>query len=236
MNSCRISRVPHYSGAVCRCRRGLRLRGFHPLWPAFPSRSADLMSADRRRSYNPVPAVTGTVWAPARSLATTCAITVVFFSSGYLDVSVPRVSLTLCVIPSKWWVAPFGNLWLLAGICPWPQLIAACHVLRRIREPRHPSCALFSFPFRLDFSPVYALPLLRQLGCKCFCVGMNFVARRFIDARSFVCLDSFDLLVFAKMIAHLYASSMSMFSFCVENNGFEPLTPCLQSRCSSQLS
>ena len=25
-------------------------------------------------------------------------------------------------------------------------------------------------------------------------------------------------------------------SFCVENNGFEPLTPCLQSRCSSQLS
>ena len=23
---------------------------------------------------------------------------------------------------------------------------------------------------------------------------------------------------------------------CVENNGFEPLTPCLQSRCSSQLS
>ena len=25
-------------------------------------------------------------------------------------------------------------------------------------------------------------------------------------------------------------------SLCVENNGFEPLTPCLQSRCSSQLS
>ena len=99
VNSCRISRVPHYSGAVCRCRRGLRLRGFHPLWPAFPSRSADLMSADRRRSYNPVPAVTGTVWAPARSLATTCAITVVFFSSGYLDVSVPRVGPAPGAVP-----------------------------------------------------------------------------------------------------------------------------------------
>ena len=23
---------------------------------------------------------------------------------------------------------------------------------------------------------------------------------------------------------------------CVENNGFEPLTPCVQGRCSSQLS
>ena len=33
-------------------------------------------------------------------------------------------------------------------------------------------------------------------------------------------------------------SSVSIMSMCylVENNGFEPLTPCLQSRCSSQLS
>ena len=33
------------------------------------------------------------VWAPPISLATTLGITVVFFSSGYLDVSVPRVPL-----------------------------------------------------------------------------------------------------------------------------------------------
>ena len=33
------------------------------------------------------------VWAPPISLATTFGITVVFFSSGYLDVSVPRVPL-----------------------------------------------------------------------------------------------------------------------------------------------
>lgn len=33
------------------------------------------------------------VWANARSLATTSAITIVFFSSGYLDVSVLRVRL-----------------------------------------------------------------------------------------------------------------------------------------------
>ena len=28
----------------------------------------------------------------------------------------------------------------------------------------------------------------------------------------------------------------ALFGQLVENNGFEPLTPCLQSRCSSQLS
>ena len=44
-------------------------------------------------SYNPKIAVTTLVWATARSLAATCAITFVFSSSGYLDVSVPRVCL-----------------------------------------------------------------------------------------------------------------------------------------------
>jgi hypothetical protein len=44
-------------------------------------------------SYNPVPAVTGAVWANPLSLATTQGITIVFFSSGYLDVSVLRVCL-----------------------------------------------------------------------------------------------------------------------------------------------
>ena len=33
------------------------------------------------------------VWANPRSLATTCGITIVFSSSGYLDVSVPRVTV-----------------------------------------------------------------------------------------------------------------------------------------------
>ena len=32
-------------------------------------------------------------------------------------------------------------------ICSSPRLIAACHVLLRLRQPRHPSCALVSFPW-----------------------------------------------------------------------------------------
>ena len=33
-------------------------------------------------------------------------------------------------------------------ICSLPQLIAAYHVLHRLREPRHPPCALFYFLIR----------------------------------------------------------------------------------------
>jgi hypothetical protein len=52
-------------------------------------------------------------WPAPRSLATTSGISVDVFSSGYLDVSVPRVCLrTLCIqarIPIAGWVSPFGN-------------------------------------------------------------------------------------------------------------------------------
>ena len=33
-------------------------------------------------------------------------------------------------------------------ICTSPRLFAAYHVLRRLREPRHPPCALSYFPFQ----------------------------------------------------------------------------------------
>ena len=67
-----------------------RLRGFHPLCLTFPGNST--IHPTTRCSPYPEP-ITGSVWAPPISLATTLGITVVFFSSGYLDVSVPRVPL-----------------------------------------------------------------------------------------------------------------------------------------------
>ena len=52
------------------------------------------------------------VWAVPFSLATTWGITIVFFSSSYLDVSVQRVDSRLAAgnTPSVCWVVPFGNL------------------------------------------------------------------------------------------------------------------------------
>ena len=42
---------------------------------------------------------------------------------------------------------PHSDIRASTGICPYARLFAACHVLLRLREPRHPSCALLSFPF-----------------------------------------------------------------------------------------
>ncbi len=68
----RISRVPPY---LIR-RIELPIRGCHPLWPTFPG-----CSCHSHRSAGP------------RSLAATRGVSVDFLSSGYLDVSVPRVCL-----------------------------------------------------------------------------------------------------------------------------------------------
>ncbi len=57
-------------------------------------------------------------WADSRSLAATNEISFDFFSSGYLDVSVPQVRLqSLCIqecILFAEWVAPFRDLWVIA--------------------------------------------------------------------------------------------------------------------------
>ena len=86
---------------------GVRVRGSHPLRPAFPCRSAPASLSNRApgsrprvraarnpRWESPWGSPTHRVWAGALSLAATRAISVDFSSSGYLDVSVPRVVLS----------------------------------------------------------------------------------------------------------------------------------------------
>ena len=82
-----VSRVPRYSGSRL-TELGFRLRGSHPLWPAFPYRSANLSC----RCVGPQPRrINPSVCPLPRSLATTSGISVDFSSSPYLDVSVQAV-------------------------------------------------------------------------------------------------------------------------------------------------
>ena len=87
------------------------------------------------------------VWALSISLAATLEIDVSFFSSGYLDVSVPRVPLHTLWIHA--WMAevrsagfPHSDIRGSQDICSSPQLFAAYHVFLRLLVPRHPPCAL----------------------------------------------------------------------------------------------
>ena len=91
------------------------------------------------------------VWALPCSLATTQGITIVFSSSGYLDVSVRRVpsSPPNRIAPLQRWVTwvhhaglLHSEIWGSKLMCSSPQLIAAYRVLRRYEASRHPPYAL----------------------------------------------------------------------------------------------
>ena len=159
-------------------------------------------------------ASTPPVWALARSLATTCAITFVFSSYGYLDVSVPRVRLLdrMTGLPPAG--LPHSDIRGSRVICTSPRLFAAYHVLHRLREPRHPPSALayFLLPSR---------PLQTVSGSIFLQLALLFLFFLVVQhVKDLFCLPP----------------DCSGFQLNVENNGFEPLTLCVQSRCSSQLS
>ena len=88
------------------------------------------------------------VWAIPFSLATTWGITIVFFSSRYLDVSVHGVGS-----PTLLWGqyifnvlgCPIRKSSDITLVCSSPKLIAAYHVLHRLSEPRHPPYTLNCF-------------------------------------------------------------------------------------------
>ena len=122
-----------------------RVRGFHPLWLAFPKPFCYPLA----HLCSPNPGSKLPVCPLSLSLAATKEIDVSFSSSGYLDVSVPRVPLHTLWIGV--WILevfssgfPHSEICGSMDICSSPQLFAAYHVFRRLLVPRHPPCALIS--------------------------------------------------------------------------------------------
>ena len=152
----RISRVPRYSGTCSLSSPSLT--GLSPSSVRISTRFRSAIVSSRRPSTPPVRRPT--VWPLTSSLATTKVIEFSFFSSGYLDVSLPRVpsgetmdsSHGDCALPQPG--SPIRISWdqsLLATppgfsqlkpTCNSPRLFAAYRVLRRQSVPWHPPCAL----------------------------------------------------------------------------------------------
>ena len=184
-HSHRVSRVPWYSGS---CRAGsdfgygaLTLFGRLSQCRS-PVLAGSLPQSEPRNARIPV-------WALPLSLAATHGIDVSFSSSGYLDVSVPRVPLrTLWIhvrmteVPSAGF--PHSEISGSMDICSSPKLFAAYHVFHRLLVPRHPPCALL----RLTFSSS-ALYLLKD-GCL-----LPFPSVGGIRLHDLSCFLSFDLLL-----------------------------------------
>ena len=139
-------------------------------------------------------------------------------------------------------------------VCSSPQLIAAYHVLLRLLEPRHPPCALICFKIIQIFKSLTSLKVTRYY---------NFFSQ-YVKELLLITKDSLmlrlrtfrpRLLNVSTPSSNLKRTSLLSCSasnrsailhralvfertpfVLVEDIGVEPMTPCLQSRCSSQLS
>ena len=152
--SLRIPRVRRYSG-YCSLLFRFHLRGSHTLRRAFPCAS---VNSRIRLAVRTPKILLPPVWPLPLSLATTRGISFDFSSSGYLDVSVPRVPRIYLWIQhmlrdSSSRGFPHSEICGSKLICSSPQLIAACHVLRRLPMPRHSPYALFRLNYLERISP-----------------------------------------------------------------------------------
>ena len=133
-------------------------------------------------------------------------------------------------------------------MCSSPQLIAACHVLHRLLMPRHSPCALISLTFVEQPFKLFSLVLIRIMQASVwfhcsFCTlylksPQNYFVTSLLLARNFLLASLFS---FQGAASDLFQGQIETFNFLntsirsclVEVTGLEPVTPCLQSRCSS---
>ena len=125
----------------------LRLPDYHRLWLNFPEHSTHEQSTISR-SYNSsdaLPHLRSGLF-PGRSPLLGESL-FIFSSSRYSDVSVPLVCLFTYVKITGLQPAGLSHSEIPGSkdICSYPRLIAAYHVLHRLREPRHPPDALTFF-------------------------------------------------------------------------------------------
>ena len=143
-HSIKVSRVSMYSGS---CQPLINFA--YGIFTLSDQISQNCSAIDSSTLCSPQPrGARTTVWALSISLAATLEIDKFSFSSsGYLDVSVPRVPhVQLCIHCTLTEVSsagfPHSDISGSLDMCSSPKLFAAYHVFHRLLVPRHPPCAL----------------------------------------------------------------------------------------------
>ena len=126
LRSDRVSRAPPYS----RTQTTLRIRGYHPLWPAFPCRSASMIWATGLFRFR------SPLLAESRLMS---------FPPGTEMFQFPRFASCAYVFSARYPIQgglPHSDTPGSKLARSSPRIFAACHVLHRLLVPRHPPDAL----------------------------------------------------------------------------------------------
>ena len=108
---------------------------------------------------------------------------------------------------------PHSDIRASRDICSLARLFAACHVLLRLREPRHPSCALLSFPLTILRRKLFPKLILALYPFACARPGVARVVPQASPWRTCAGSGEFSFCLLAvDFFFQLFASIMSMCS------------------------
>ena len=142
VDSDRISRVPPYSGYY-HIQTNLHLRGYHPLWLNFP---VDSVSQFVLKDSPTTPTLPKQYWFGLVPFRSPLLWKSLLFSFPLVNQMFQFTRLAPLRVTGLQPVGlPHSEITGSIGICPFPMLIAAYHVLLRLQEPRHPPYALIYF-------------------------------------------------------------------------------------------
>ena len=151
------------------CTAALRLRSCHPLRRRFPAASPRVASA-MARSYYPGGARKDRPrfgLFPVRSPLLGESLLFSLPGGTKMFQFPPFASTALMLWMTALQAAGLSHSEIRGStvICTYPRLIAAYRVLHRLREPRHPPCALSYFPHTTAAIPLTARPLAHTFSC-----------------------------------------------------------------------
>ena len=148
VDSRRVPRVPRYSGTYQKSHR-FCLRGYHPLWPAFPGHSANGLIGNfsaLNRAGPSTPKDPKTFWfglfrvrSPLLTESLICFLflrVLRWFTSPSLLLPTYEFSREILHFLCRGF--PHSEIPGSQVACTFPGLIAAGHVLHRLLAPRHP--------------------------------------------------------------------------------------------------
>ena len=204
-------------------RGGLRVRAYHPLRGRFPAPSPRLPPCDdaalQPRGRLDAPGLGSSLFA-RRYWGNHCYF---LFLRVLRCFSSPRSPPDHAGCHPSGGGLPHSGTRGSKAACASPRIFAACRALRRLQEPGHPPCALIYFLGRAGSTPATCRHGVQsRLHTSVVPFAWAFLILAFLSSTS--CLSQH-----VKDLAALGRAG-------VENDGFEPSTPCLQGRCSSQLS
>ena len=129
-------------------------------------------------------------------------------------------------------VFPHSEISGSLAMCAYPKLIAAYHVLHLLLMPRHSPCALCSLTYSVKNFQSFAFNITKNISwlTSQYILKLYYIIHMQFSKNKLVGLNGLE--PSTSRLSGVRSNQLSYRPIVVEVKGVEPLTPCVQGKCS----